>query len=195
MIRMAALAGLILLTACDPQPSGGDDAGNAIAPQPSVTPAPSPAATAAGPLLNLAPDGLQLVDAATGSTRPLAFGMARDDAVAAVQRALGPGQGGDPCPLAPLERVRFKGVDLSFNDGKLAGWTANRDGGDAALTSMAGVGIGSTLADLEKAYAIEVAETSLGIEFTAGAMAGLLSSDAPTATITNLWAGETCIAR
>jgi hypothetical protein len=194
--RYAVASAMVLaMTACDPRPAE-PAAGNAGGAANVVGPAPVPTPDAAGrPLFNLAPNGVQLVDATTGAARMIPFGTAREQVVSAVQRALGPASGGGPCPVAPLDSARFNGVDLYFRRDGLAGWSANRDGGDAALATAAGIGIGKTLADLESAYAIEVAESSLGIEFTAGDMAGLLSSDAPTATITHLWAGEACIAR
>jgi hypothetical protein len=60
---------------------------------------------------------------------------------------------------------------------------------------MTGVGIGTTRAQVEDALAIQVSSTSLGTEFTAGGLAGLLDGPGAEARITNLWAGETCIAR
>lgn len=64
-----------------------------------------------------------------------------------------------------------------------------------ALTTASGIGIGSTRADLESAYAARVARSTLGAEFSAGGLAGLLASERPDAPIINLWAGEACLAR
>jgi hypothetical protein len=40
-----------------------------------------------------------------------------------------------------------------------------------------------------------VQSTSLGTEFTAGEMSGLLTGDTPEAKITGLWAGTNCAFR
>src|SRR3546814_13009983 len=66
---------------------------------------------------------------------------------------------------------------------------------DDGLGTMAGITRGSTRSDLESAYAAEVGETTLGTEFTAGGLSGLLDGNGPTAYITTLWAGTTCAFR
>src|SRR3546814_16332062 len=66
---------------------------------------------------------------------------------------------------------------------------------DDCLGTMAGITRGSTRSDLESAYAAEVGETTLGTEFTAGGLSGLLDGTGPTAYITTLWAGTTCAFR
>ena len=43
--------------------------------------------------------------------------------------------------------------------------------------------------------AARVQQTSLGIEFFAGGLQGVLASDAASAPITDLWAGTSCVAR
>jgi ribosomal protein L27 len=43
--------------------------------------------------------------------------------------------------------------------------------------------------------AVTIEDSTLGIEFSAGDLSGLLSSREPDGEITNLWAGTTCIAR
>lgn len=68
------------------------------------------------------------------------------------------------------------------------------DGIPGALTTMSGVGPGTTRASLDEAYSTKVRQTTLGSEFTAGELAGLLDGPGRKATITNMWAGLTCIA-
>ena len=63
------------------------------------------------------------------------------------------------------------------------------------LTTASGIGLGSTRAALESAYAARVSRSTLGMEFVAGGIAGLLASDHPAAPITHLWAGQVCLAR
>ena len=50
-------------------------------------------------------------------------------------------------------------------------------------------------ADPQAAYTVEVFESSLGTEFAAGDLSGILTADARDATVENLWAGATCIFR
>ena len=151
-----------------------------------------------GMLLGLAPDGLQLVEASSGKTYPIPFGTPEKDAVDRVQKARGDvvdeGQN-DECGAGMVGYANFNGnVSMLFQDGKFAGWSIN-EGGDTKVTTMAGVGLGSTRQALDKAYTVTVEESSIGTEFAAGDLSGLLSGKGPDARITDLWAGVTCIAR
>ena len=49
--------------------------------------------------------------------------------------------------------------------------------------------------DLENAYAADIGRSTLGIEFTAGGLAGILESEAPDARVQHLWAGVACLGR
>lgn len=154
-------------------------------------------AEAAEPAVNLAPDGLSLV-LPTGATRHATFGMPRDGVTRMIAAALGGAieEGDDQeCGAGALSFASFRGgLGLYFQDNKFVGWDLDgRDGGNFA--TAAGVGIGSTRKQLESATAIKVADSTLGIEFSAGDLSGLLSSREPTGEVTNLWAGATCIAR
>jgi hypothetical protein len=62
----------------------------------------------------------------------------------------------------------------------------------AQFRTTAGIGIGSTRRELDAAYQAEVAESTLGQEFTAGEIGGLLTSAAPDGRVEALWAGMTC---
>lgn len=167
-----------------------------------VVPKASPAnlanmADIAEPAVNLAPDGLSLV-LPTGATRQVTFGMPRDAATRAIAAALGsPIEEGDDqeCGAGALSFASFRGgLGLYFDGGKFVGWDLDgRDGGQ--LTTAAGIGIGSTRKQLESANAIKVEDSTLGVEFSAGDLSGLLSSRDPDGEITHLWAGTTCIAR
>lgn len=167
-----------------------------------VVPKASPAnlanmADIAEPAVNLAPDGLSLV-LPTGATRQVTFGMPRDAATRAIAAALGsPIEEGDDqeCGAGALSFASFRGgLGLYFDGGKFVGWDLDgRDGGQFA--TAAGIGIGSTRKQLESAHAIRIADSTLGIEFSAGDLSGLLSSRDSDGEITNLWAGTTCIAR
>jgi hypothetical protein len=151
-------------------------------------------AEAAAPALNLAPDGLSLV-ASGGSARHATFGMARDVVVPMVIAALGkPTDTGrnEECGQGPLDFADFKGgLSLSFQDGKFVGWDLDgRDKGPYA--TAAGIGIGSTLKQMRDVTTVTVEESTLGTEFAAGGLGGLLSADAADGKVEHLWAGSIC---
>ena len=86
------------------------------------------------------------------------------------------------------------GFTVLFDGAGFAGWSV-REGAAGAPRTAAGLGIGSTRADLDAAYSATVGPSTLGTEFTAGGIAGLLDGAGPDAVVTNLWAGNACIAR
>jgi len=149
---------------------------------------------AATPALSLAPDGLTLV-LDSGSTRHANFGIGRDMAVPMISAALGKPTGtgrNEECGQGPMDMVDFKGgLTTFYMDGNFVGWDVDgRDKG--GYTTMAGIGIGSTLRELRGVMSVTVEASTLGDEFSAGDMGGLLTSLKPDATITHIWAGSTC---
>lgn len=151
-------------------------------------------AAAATPALNLAPDGVSLV-LENGSSRNATFGMGRDVVVTMVTAALGkPTDTGrnEECGQGPVDTTDFKGgLSLSFQDGKFVGW--DLDGREkGTYTTAAGIGIGSTLKQIRDVMTVTVEESTLGIEFAAGELSGLLTSDKADGKVTNLWAGSVC---
>lgn len=160
---------------------------------PTDTSTHSPVPDSAG-VPTLEGDGLRIMMIPSGSARPLPFGTPEADAIAALTRI----EGGSPREegFVPDCGVRFAtwddGLTTYFMDGRFAGWSV-RDG--TRFTTVSGIGIGSTLAEVEEVYFVRVQPSSLGTEFVAGDLAGLLDSDSPDAIVTHLWAGITCIAR
>jgi hypothetical protein len=145
--------------------------------------------------LHVEPDGLRIEEA-------LPFGTPRDDVVPAVRDILGrPSDRGsqEDCLAGETSFVRFDeppgDLVLNLQNGALAGWSI---GEDSRLKTSAGIGIGSTKAELEAAYGpvVMVPDSTIGIEFfIEGGLSGLLVADAPDGAITSLWAGINCIAR
>lgn len=207
LCRAALLSlGLTLLlttAACTRTPgafNGTDPTPHAAAPVSPVPgdPAPGDQVKDTESLIALSGEGLQLVDNQTGSTTPLEFGadMARVEGV--VTNILGtPLDAGlnEECGAGPQVITRWPGgLALHATNGQFIGWSARADT-DKTFTTMAGVGIGSSRSELAAAYTVEVFESSLGTEFAAGDLSGILTADAPDATVENLWAGATCIFR
>jgi hypothetical protein len=151
----------------------------------------------AAPSLQLGDDGLWLA-LADGRTQRAGFGVSREIAVPMIATALGPqtDQGSNAeCGAGPMENVDFKdGLTLFFQDGKFVGWSLDGRAPTPYKTTK-GVGIGSTLQQLRDGGDVMVQSTSLGTEFTSRELSGLLTSDTPDATVTNLWAGITCAFR
>ena len=150
-------------------------------------------------MVALADSGLQTVDVQTGSTLDILFEVDRDIAVSTVSTAFG-----DPtetvqsseCPAGPLEITTWpNGFSINTLDETFVGWSIRPNSGSENLTTIAGVGIGTSLSNLQAVYDIEIFESSLGTEFNVGQMSGLLSSNQPDGEITNLWAGLNCIFR
>lgn len=143
-------------------------------------------------------DGLMLMDAATGSTRTIAFGGPEAEAIAAVSAALGTPRARSTnrdCGAGPLDFVEFEtGLLVNVQSGRFVGWTV-RSGSERTPRTMSGIGVGSTRAELERSYAVAIAKTTIGVEFSAGGLQGVLASDAVQARVTDLWAGTNCVAR
>ncbi|MEZ0243358.1 MAG: hypothetical protein ACAH11_08295 [Sphingomonas sp.] len=168
-------------------------AGNAA--EPAGNAAEGNSTAAATPAVVLAPDGVATV-LENGATRRAGFGVSRDIAVPIVSAVLGKpvdtARNGE-CGQGPMEFVTFKGgLDLEFQDGKFVGWSLDgREKG--GYTTMNGIGIGSSLRDLRGAFSgVTVENSSLGDEFSAGDLGGLLTSLKPDAKITAMWAGSVC---
>ena len=196
--RRAALSLAALLTACsgDSDPNAADPQANVAAPTAQPPTAVSNAAASteqAGPALALDGQGLRLLDPGSNKDRLLAFGASQSAVIAPLLGRGTPAQERlSECGAGPLEQARWEdGLSLYFQDGKFAGWALDGRNG-SRLTTAAGIGIGSTRAELQGAYAARVFESSLGTEFEAGNLFGLLDGAGANAKITNLGAGVSC---
>ena len=198
MRRAALLLSVALLAAaCDREAERAAEAPAAVAPAAPAAPAPSPAASdpTNGPALALDGQGLRLVDRASGGTRAIPFGTPEAAVLAALHPLRGPPTeraNNDECPAGPMAFAEWEDYfQLVFQDGRFVGWWVD----DPGLTTMSGLGVGSSRADLDAAYKAEVGESTLGPEFSAGGLGGLLSTRGPTARVTTLWAGTICAFR
>jgi hypothetical protein len=152
-------------------------------------------AEAAASRLALDAEGLRLLNAVSGASRLIPFGTTRTDALRAIEsaqrtpaRATGVN---DACRAA---YVAWKnGLTVWFGGERFVGWSVQA--GEAGPGTAAGLKVGSSRGELDGAYAAKIGKSTLGTQFRAGALAGLLDSDRPDARVTELWAGVTCIAR
>ena len=162
---------------------------------PAAAPATAPAATPsrASPALALDGEGLRLFNRESGAARPIAFATPRTQTLALLAFR-GPPDAGTQgeCGAGALEYAAWPdGLKLYFQREKFVGWAV--DGrGKGALATAAGIGPGSSRTALGEAYAATFSTTTLGTEFAAGGLFGLLDGPGPNATISDLWAGVSC---
>jgi len=142
-------------------------------------------------------EGLRLFDRATGAARPVPFGTSVDDVVTIVtgSEGMSPRDRGETPDCGLAYATWDSGLTLTARSGRFTGWSIRPAPGDSALTTASGVGIGSSRREVEGVYRIEVVDSSLGIEFSAGGLAGVFDSAGPDGKVAALWAGEVCIAR
>ena len=189
MRHIPLLLATAALAACTPPEATTAPKADAI-PTPTqipTTPTPAP------PALAVEAEGLRLFDPASGSARPIPFGTARAQTLAALAFRGPPGtRTNGECGAGPLAYASWPdGLQIWFQDDKFAGWAL--DGRtEGAIGTAAGIGPGSTRAELDSAYAAAVEQSTLGTEFAAGELFGLLDGAGQGAKITNMWAGVSC---
>lgn len=160
--------------------------------------------------LALTTNALQLVNRKTGSTIEIPFGKPIDQMIEITTTALQskPSSIGinNECGAGPLKMASWNnGLTLVFQqkksnkansetDWKFAGWYMRTISGDAQkVSTMAGISIGSTRAEMERAYVITFSKTTLGYEFsTSSGLHGIFEGPEKEAKITNLWSGLSC---
>ena len=208
-----AVAGLVLaLTGCSggadaPAPSASASSTASPAPSgPSSGPAPSASSSSPAPSAGAADglpavlleDGLGLVDPLDGSVSRAVLGGPVDAALAVGLAAFGVPPQPDPSACTLDERdswVWQDGLVVYARDGLFLGWTVRPDSPAAALTTLTGIGIGSSGADLQATHGAPVETTSLGEEFAIGQLSGVLDAAGETGRVIALWGGDGCVAR
>ena len=104
------------------------------------------------------------------------------------------------CPNQATEQLLWPGqLSIDIRDDEMISWHLDRG---SPLTTVSGVGLGVTRAEVESSIVIVVEDSSLGTEFSTdgggddgGGMGGLFSGPAATDTVTELWGGEICAFR
>lgn len=179
-------------------PPGSDDSDDG-----SIEPSGEPAEV----VLVLELDGVGSIDPASAAIRHLPFGAPFDEVAAAIEPIIGtPEQdvAQDDCPPGPARVLSYAGgLDLVVMDGELVGWSLGADA-DPSLTTVGGIGVGSTLEQVRGVLTdVVVQDSSLGVELRAGVqdedvdglLSGVLDGPGDAAALTTLWAGTTCVAR
>lgn len=153
--------------------------------------------------LALSEGAIQVVNANNGSTSQITFGMPFEQVITAVKKILNSNPSiniNKECGAGPLKFAMWdNGLNLLFQEKNgewlFAGWAANQiQKQNSKLTTMVGIGVGSTRREMESAYKITVSETTLGDEFSAknGNLFGLFDGPSKDAKIINLWSGLSC---
>ena len=156
----------------------------------------APDAGQSGVAVALDSEGLRAVEEQSGRTSLLAFGRPVDEALQSLNRLFGanPTEDGtnEECGGGPMRIVQWaNGVTILASDGIFSGWQVD----EAGPTTINGIGVGSTRAQLDEALDPEVQESTLGTEFATGegdSIGGLLSADGAGGRVTTMWAGDTC---
>lgn len=199
---LPVLAFAALAAACGQPSEESTPAAPAAPAAPTATAEPAapatPAAAAASGAVALDQEGLRLVSE-SGSTRLVAFGVPTADAVAALSSVLGAPADrstNSECGAGPTEFVSWPNdLDALFLDGKFSGWSLGPKS-DGKVTTMDGIGVGSTRQQLTESFGnLTVEASTLGIEFTAGDIAGILDKDGPAGKVETIWGGTSCVFR
>ncbi len=193
MHKLTIGAGLLLLglSACGTEPARNESMANSVVAANAQAPAPAP--VAAAPRIVLEGAGLRIPSASP--PRTLAFDMPKAGTIEALAKILGRpptelGANGE-CGGGGMEFATWEGeITAWFLDDRFAGWDNK-----GALKTIEGLGIGSSRAELAALPSFEVEQSTLGTEFRAGGLSGILASRAPDAKVTHLWGGATCVFR
>lgn len=191
----------IVVAGCDADqqpPQNGARAANGAGDGNAVADSYVPGAEAADAELRLASGGLQATPTSSSPARTITFGMPRAQVVAAIGAILGTATGegaNDECGAGPMQFASFGTLTLNFQEGAFVGWSLSGPPGAPPLRSATGLGVGTPRDQImgEGQGPLQVSETSLGTQFDANGIIGLLSGPEPNATVTDLWAGTNCI--
>lgn len=160
--------------------------------------------------LILTSNAVQAINTTTGSTSEIPFGKPFDEMKEIVTRILQSKPISEginaKCGAGPLKMASWNnGLTLVFQKKgvpsvesetpwEFAGWYVSLNPRNTTkITTMSGIGIGSTRGEMESAYVIIVKKSSLGYEFsTTSGLYGIFDGMGKEAKITNMWSGVSC---
>lgn len=156
--------------------------------------------------LTLTKDAIQVVNISNGSTKEIGLGISYDSLITIVNRVLSlepiSQDVNKECGAGPLKMATWSnGLTLVFiekktgkEDWTFAGWFATKPKEEVNRpTTMAGIGVGSSIKELKSAYVVTVKKSTLGQEFSVqSGFYGILSGSSETATIEAMWSGANC---
>jgi len=145
--------------------------------------------------LALEGEGLRVFLLPSGSSRPVSFGMPKNSAleILTTVRQSPPTEQGESAVCQLSYANWADGLTAWFSGDRFTGWSLRP--GSASLSTAGGIGLGSTRMELESVHQPDFGDSTLGVEFTADGLAGLLESAEPDAKVLNLWAGTACVVR
>ncbi|MGI3184446.1 hypothetical protein [Nioella aestuarii] len=147
-----------------------------------------------GDIVTIGQGGLGLSAADATATATLPFGAPFHESLRTLATIMGHDFSvylPEECPAGPVVVVSFPNqIDLIYQQDQLAGFMLRRG---STLTTQAGVGLGTPLAALGSFATLDVMESTLGWEFQAGQIHGLLSER--EGIVEHLWSGTVCIFR
>ena len=149
--------------------------------------------------LALSADGLSIADESSQKMQTVFYGTDSATTQTAISKVLGKpvrNTKSSECGAGAMNFITWSNsLMINVMQGKFVGWSVQPDTKSANLTTVDGIGLGKTLADLKANYSVEVMESSLGTEFytsTPNSLSGLLSTNASDGIITALWSGTVC---
>jgi len=149
---------------------------------------------APGDRVQISQGGLALSRPDASAMAPLPFGSPFHESLRMLATVLGPDFSvnlPEECPAGPVVVVSFPDqIDLIYQNDHLVGWMLRRG---SELTTAGGISLGAPLAALGGFATLEVFESSIGWEFQAGSISGLLSDR--EGMVEHLWSGTVCIFR
>ncbi len=122
------------------------------------------------------------------------FGRAEAGAIAAAAKVLGnPLSSGvnTECGAGPTKIVKFRGMDLLFQNGRFVGWLAE----SPRIVAGNGLSPGITRRQLAAGNYGPFQATSLGVEFESDGIFGLLPDNDAATPVQLLWGGTSCFFR
>lgn len=153
------------------------------------------------PAVALDGEGLRAIDPSTGSTSLVAFGTPGELAITLLTGAFGDPSGSseaNECGRGPTDAVNWGGLSIAIDaaDDTFVGWSIADTDNAPVITTIDGLGIGSTVAELQASRTVEFADGgTLGPEYVDATSSWLTTGTTDEDTVAAILTGENCAAR